>query len=174
MTGEIIHETDRLWLRAWALEDFDAFAPIARDPRVMRYIADGQPWPDSRIGWFMGLQCAYQHSLGYCCWTLVTKDSNALIGFCGIAPVQSLNEVEIGWWLTPSHWGQGYAREAAQHVYGQAFKTHGLTRLVARVYAQNTRSVKVIERLGMAYARDLDSTRIGPVRLYEAAASSLR
>lgn len=46
----IVHETSRFLLKTWNLEDIDAFAGIARDPDVMRYIAQGEPWPDSRIG----------------------------------------------------------------------------------------------------------------------------
>jgi RimJ/RimL family protein N-acetyltransferase len=167
MGGDIIHETPRLWLTSWELEDFDAFAPIARDPQVMRYIAAGQPWPDARIGWFMGLQRAYQHSLGHCCWKLVEKDTGTLIGFCGIAPLPQLGETEIGWWLKRSHWGRGLAREAAHQVCRAAFADHGLTRLVARVYAQNTASLRLIDGLGMTYSRDLETTAIGKVLLYQ-------
>lgn len=162
-----IHQTERLSLQTWDIDDFDAFAPIARDPAVMRYIADGAPWPDSRIGWFMGLQRAHQHHLGYCCWKLVEKTTGDLIGFCGIAPVFSLDETEIGWWLKPSHWRRGLAFEAAACVAEAASDAHGLERLVARAYEDNHPSVRVIEKLGMRFVRRLDTTPVGTVLLFE-------
>ena len=133
----------------------------------MRFIADGHPWTDSRIGWFMGLQRAHQHDLGYCCWKLIEKDSGDLIGFCGIAPIFSLGNTEIGWWLKPSHWNRGYAFEAASQVEKMAFEEHGLKRLVARVYDKNTASLRLIQKLGMTFLRQLESTNVGVVHLYE-------
>ncbi len=167
MTSVTIKETDRLLLQTWELDDFEVFAPIARDPLVMKFIGDGQPWPDGRIGWFMGLQRAHQHGLGYCCWKLIEKDTSELIGFCGIAPVFSLNETEIGWWLRQSHWNRGLAFEAAECVERMAFAELSVGRLVARVYEQNLASVRLIEKLGMTFARKLESTRVGSVLLFE-------
>lgn len=167
MTSTIVHETERLALQTWELDDFAEFATIARDPVVMRFIADGKPWPDSRIGWFMGLQHAHQHSLGYCCWKLIEKETSDLIGFCGIAPEFGLNETEIGWWLKRSHWHRGFASEAAFCVERASFTVHRLERLVARVYQQNLSSVRLIEKLGMTFVRRLAETDVGTVLLFE-------
>ncbi|WP_224813529.1 GNAT family N-acetyltransferase [Hasllibacter sp. MH4015] len=167
MTSTVVHETERLTLQTWELDDFAAFAPIARDPAVMHFIADGKAWPDSRIGWFMGLQRAHQHSLGYCCWKLIERETGDLIGFCGIAPVFNLDETEIGWWLKQSHWGQGYASEAAHCVADAAFAVHGLDRLVARVYEDNAASRRLIGKLGMTFDRVIDRTDLGTVLMFE-------
>lgn len=169
----IVYETKRLLLETWEFGDFEAFAEIARDPIVMRYIADGRPWPDSRIGWFMGLQGAFQLGLGYCNWKLVHRDKGELIGFCGLAPLASADATEIGWWLKPDHWGQGYAFEAAEHVLSAAFKEHALEKVVARVYDANTRSIDLMKRLGMTYDRPLDTSDVGDVSLYSVDAISL-
>lgn len=167
MMSAVVHETNRLFLQTWELQDFPAFALIARDPAVMRFIADGKPWSDSRIGWFMGLQRAHQHSLGYCCWKLIEKDTSDLIGFCGIAPVFSLGETEIGWWLKPSHWHRGLAFESASRVERAAFDEHGVERLVARVYKENYSSVRLIQKLGMTFARNLEHSAVGSVLLFD-------
>lgn len=163
----IVHETTRLHLETWSLEDFDAFSEVARDPQVMHYIADGEPWPDSRIGWFMGLQKAYQETLGYCNWKLTRRDNGELIGFCGMAPLLIANAPEIGWWLKPAHWGNGFALEAAEKVLDVAFSKHDLERVVARAYRQNERSLSLMKRLGMVYERSLATNDIGEVLLYQ-------
>ena len=168
----IIHKTRRLFLETWELEDFESFACIARDPKVMRYIGEGDPWPDSRIGWFMGKQCALHESLGFCNWKLTDRVAGELIGFCGLAPLQSINEIEIGWWLKPAHWKKGLAYEAAKCVVSAAFEVHGISRIVARAYRANTSSVALMERLGMVFDRVLDTNSLGDIVLFRLDTSS--
>lgn len=163
----IVYETSRLSLETWALEDFGAFSEVARDRKVMQYIAEGKPWPDSRIGWFMGLQRAYQETLGYCNWKLTSRVNGELVGFCGLAPLQIASAPEIGWWLKPAYWGKGYASEAAEKVLDVAFSKHDLDRVVARAYRNNERSIRLIKRLGMVFERTLDTNAVGEVLLYQ-------
>lgn len=162
----IVYETQRLFLETWELDDFDAFAVIARDPDVMRFIAEGKPWPDARIGWFMGMQRALHETLGYCNWKLSDRMSGDLIGFCGLAPLRSVGEVEIGWWLKPTHWGMGLASEAAERVIAAAFEVHALPRIVARAYSANTRSTDLMTRLGLTFDRMLEPGSPGEVVLF--------
>ena len=163
----IVHKTQRLFLETWELEDFESFALIARDPRVMRFIAEGNPWPDSRIGWFMGKQCALQESLGFCNWKLTDRNNTELIGFCGIAPLQPIDEIEIGWWLKPEYWKKGLAFEAAECVVNAAFEVHDFTRIVARAYRNNTSSIALMRRLGMVFDRVLDTNHLGDIVLFK-------
>ncbi len=162
----IVHQTQRLFLETWALGDFDAFAPIARDPQVMQFIAEGDPWSDSRIGWFLGRQSAFQETLGFCNWKLSDRANRTLIGFCGLAPLEQLNEIEIGWWLKPAFWKQGLAFEAAEYVISAAFNEHAIERIVARAYRANTSSVLLMERLGMVFNRVLETNAVGEIVLY--------
>lgn len=162
----IVHETPRLLLETWEFEDFEAFALLARDPKVMHFIAEGKPWPDSRIGWFMGKQSSLQETLGFCHWKMIDRTSRDLLGICGLAPLPSIGEIEIGWWLKPAYWRKGIAFEAAQRVVSAAFEEHDLRRIVARAYRSNARSVALIERLGMTFSRLLDPGPIGEVALF--------
>lgn len=59
------------------------------------------------------------------------------------------NYIEIGWHFRPASWGFGYATEAAQRVCQHAFEDLGLPMLLAVSAPENTRSVAVMERLGM-------------------------
>ena len=162
----IVHKTQRLFLETWELDDFESFASIARDPQVMRFIAEGDPWSDSRIGWFMGKQSALQESLGFCNWKLIDQVSGELIGFCGLAPLLPIDEIEIGWWLKPEYWKKGLAFEAAERALSAAFEIHEINRIVARAYRANTSSVVLMERLGMAFDRVLDTNTVGEIVLY--------
>jgi RimJ/RimL family protein N-acetyltransferase len=64
-------------------------------------------------------------------------------------------EVEIGWLLAREHWGDGYATEAAVAARDWAFTELGLPRLVSLILPGNDRSVRVAEKLGETYERDV-------------------
>ncbi|MFK8184716.1 MAG: GNAT family N-acetyltransferase [Phormidesmis sp.] len=59
------------------------------------------------------------------------------------------NYIEIGWHFRPASWGFGYATEAARRVCQHAFEDLKLPTLLAVSAPENTRSVAVMERLGM-------------------------
>jgi len=64
-------------------------------------------------------------------------------------------EIEIGYRLAKSAWGQGYATEAARSVRDFAFLTLGMKRLIAMIDPSNVASIRVAEKIGMRYERDV-------------------
>jgi ribosomal-protein-alanine N-acetyltransferase len=55
---------------------------------------------------------------------------------------------EIGYWLGEPFWGRGITTEALIAVTQYAIHTHGLTRIFAVPFANNTASCRVLERAG--------------------------
>ena len=55
---------------------------------------------------------------------------------------------EIGYWLGEPFWGRGIATEALVAVTRHAIEAHGLTRLYALPFAENTASCRVLEKAG--------------------------
>jgi len=156
-------QTERLLFSPWVESDWLAFKPIATDPEVMRYISDGQPWPDDRIQEFVQRQIHCLVERGYCLWKLLDRGSGHMIGFCGLQPLANTVDVEIGWWLAPSHWGRGLATEAARAALRDGFERVGLGRIVAVAQPANRASLRVMEKLGMRYERDIEHKGIGVV-----------
>ena len=144
-------ETKRLLVLHWESADWTAFKPIATDPRVMKYISEGQIWPDNRIIAFVERQRRHLRNFGFCLWKLVSKHENRLVGFCGLQPLDDLPGIEIGWWLASDVWGQGLAMEAAQVVLSDAFGRLELSRIVAVALRENRASTRIMEKLGMIY-----------------------
>jgi RimJ/RimL family protein N-acetyltransferase len=66
------------------------------------------------------------------------------------------SETEIGWLLGQEHWGHGYATEAALALRDWALRELGLTRLISLIQHGNVRSVRVAEKLGERYERDVE------------------
>ena len=56
---------------------------------------------------------------------------------------------EIGWTINPEYAGQGFATEAAHALMHLGFDDLGLRRVIARVDARNTRSLRLGDRLAM-------------------------
>jgi len=148
-------ETARMRLLPWQPDDWLLLRPIGTDPQVMRYISDGKPWPDERIREFVERQIGHFDRLGYCLWKLLRKDTSAMIGFCGLQPLDGTAETEIGWWLARDAWGQGLATEAARTVLQDGFQRAGLARIVAVALVANRASIHVMEKLEMKYEREM-------------------
>ena len=55
---------------------------------------------------------------------------------------------ELGWALTRTHWGHGYATEAAAAIRNWAYERPKIDRLVSLISPDNIRSQRVAERLG--------------------------
>jgi [ribosomal protein S5]-alanine N-acetyltransferase len=148
-------ETTRMRLLAWQPDDWLLLRPIATDPQVMRYISDGQPWPDERIQEFVGRQISHFDKLGYCLWKLLLKESSEMIGFCGLQPLDGTAETEIGWWLARAWWGRGLATEAARTALLDGFERAELQRIVAVAIAANRASLHVMAKMGMKHEREM-------------------
>ncbi|MCL4795315.1 MAG: GNAT family N-acetyltransferase [Bryobacteraceae bacterium] len=152
----MVAETGRLRLYSWRAEDWVAFAPVARDPEVMRYITGGVPWSDERVQEFVSKQITRHADEGYCRWRLAEKATGATVGFCGGGRMHGLaeEEVEVGWWLARSHWGRGLATEAARAAIHDLFTRVGLSRVVSMAARENAASLRIMAKLGYTFVRE--------------------
>lgn len=146
-------ETKRLLVLPWESVDWLAFKLIATDPLVMKYISNGQIWPDEKIISFVERQKRHYQRFGFCLWKLVLKSDHRLAGFCGLQPLDDLPGIEIGWWLSSDHWGQGLAAEAAREALSDGFDRIGLRRVTAVALPENAASTRIMAKLGMSYEK---------------------
>ena len=153
-TQNVILETKRLRFATWRWEDWKGFRRLTTDPLVVRYLGTGEPWPDERVQEFVARQCENWEDHRICLWKLLPKDNDTLIGICGLQHLPEGPDVEIGWWLAPSHWGQGLATEAARHALAYGFEVSNFERIVAIAQAANRDSLRVMERIGMRFERE--------------------
>lgn len=58
---------------------------------------------------------------------------------------------ELGWIIRRDYWGMGFAVEAAQGLIDFFSKKMNLSRFIAHCDAENSASVRVMEKLGMSY-----------------------
>ncbi|HET9102460.1 MAG TPA: GNAT family N-acetyltransferase [Solirubrobacteraceae bacterium] len=159
MDPESLH-TARLRLDRFTDGDRALLARLAHDPAVMRYIGEGTPWPAERIDAVAAHLLAHwaEHGFG---WRVARRRENAeaigliTLGYAGEGSGVGADEHEIGWWLAPSAWGQGLAREGAAAVRNEAFSRVQAPGVVARISPANAASLAVATAIGLR--READS-----------------
>jgi RimJ/RimL family protein N-acetyltransferase len=158
-------ETARLVLRAWEPSDLPAFAALNADPGVMELL--GGPLSHEQTAGFLTRIETSWSSRGYGLYAAELRATRAFAGFIGLANHRALaDEVEIGWRLARSAWGQGLATEGALAVRDLAYSRLGLRQLVSITTSENVRSIRVMEKLGFAYWQTLPFEAGRALRIY--------
>ena len=149
-------ETERLVLRGWRDDDLDGLAAINADPEVMRYILDGSVRDREQSAAGLGKMRRDWAEQGFGLFAVERRGE--LIGWAGLAVPAFLPEVlpavEIGWRLGRRFWGHGYATEAAAAALRFGFEEAGLDRVISIRHVENTRSARVMEKLGLVHDFD--------------------
>ena len=151
----VIAETPRLILRQFGLGDSLPLLDVFGDAVVMRY-SDGVKtlaWVET---WLLGEQDSYQKR-GYGKWAVVRKDDVALLGYCGLSYADDVcgqAEIALGYRLVRRYWRQGYASEAVGAALNYGF-AYGIGRIVATIDPGNAASLRVAEKVGMVYEKDV-------------------
>jgi RimJ/RimL family protein N-acetyltransferase len=154
-------ETDRLLIRSFERADVPAYAEIVADPRVTRWIGDGEPLSFAQAEANVEDLIALDRTTGISRYAV--ELDGELIGFCGFRDLG--DHIDFGWRYAHRHWGRGYATEAARAVLAHGIDELKLTRIVAVAYEANVGSVRVIEKLGFEHVETLDDPR-GPIVKY--------
>ncbi|KZK97176.1 hypothetical protein PsAD26_05581 [Pseudovibrio sp. Ad26] len=124
-------ETERLVLRKWEERDLDGLAEMNVDQQVMEFYPSVLSRAESEKMLARYMDAQQQHlSFGPC--------------------------VEIGWRLLHCEWGKGIATEAAQMWLRFGLETLQLNEIVSFTPVQNSRSEKLMQRLGMVCVEEFE------------------
>lgn len=157
MSNHSIAITERLTLRHFHIMDAEPIYQVFGDPEVMRF-GDGVQTKEWVNNWLRTCLERYHQTWGFGPYAVVEKRSQGVIGYCGLFYFPDINgqsEVEIGYRLARSAWGQGYATEAASAIRDVAFHTLGIKRLIAIIDPSNIASIRVAEKIGMHYENEV-------------------
>ncbi|HSI15206.1 MAG TPA: GNAT family N-acetyltransferase [Chthoniobacter sp.] len=139
---------DPIVLREWRDEDLEPFAEMNADAKVMEYFP--QPLSPAESAEFMMAIRTRFAERGWGLWAV--EVDGAFAGFTGLAQPRFEAHftpcVEIGWRFRREYWGRGIAYAAALQAESFAFEHLKLPGLVSFTAASNTRSQRLMERLG--------------------------
>jgi RimJ/RimL family protein N-acetyltransferase len=150
---------ERVLLREWVPDDLRPFAALNADPRVMEYYPS--PLTRAQSDAFVRERIVPQFAgLGFGLWAVEVPDVAPFVGYVGLDVPRFEADftpcVEIGWRLAFTHWGKGYATEAARVAIAFGFAEAELEEIVSFTVPENHRSIAVMRRLGMDYVGDFD------------------
>jgi RimJ/RimL family protein N-acetyltransferase len=161
-------ETDRLTLRKPKLGDARALQAAYGDPEVMRFIGEGATRDLEQTREWVKRSLARWKADGFGAFVIERKEDKKVLGRSGflvwnsetwqtgtLAEFDDAGVVELGWIVAKAYWGQGYATEAATASRDHAFRDLKLTRLISLIQKGNDRSVRVAEKIGERYVRDV-------------------
>ncbi len=143
-------ETPRLVLRVPVAADRAALHAMWADPEVMAEL--GPVKDEAASDAVLAKHDGYRHEgLGF--RTVARRQDGAVVGFCGLKRGDAHNpiagEVEAGWIIARPYWRQGYAHEAMVAALAWGWDNTDAGRIVAITAAINSRSQRLMERLGM-------------------------
>jgi len=153
MRDGIVVETARLRLRRWRESDRAPFAAMNADPRVMEFFPSCLTREESDAGVDRVEAHFDRHGFGF--YAAELREGGQFIGFIGISvpnfEAHFTPSIEIGWRLDTAFWGRGLATEGALAVVSHAFETLRIPELVSFTAVANTRSRRVMEKIGMTH-----------------------
>jgi RimJ/RimL family protein N-acetyltransferase len=165
-------ETERLVLQPLDASRLEEFVALTADPETMRYWAQRGPFGRDVAEQNFAAALARVRTHGFGRRWVVSKENSASLGFTDTkyfgdsCDDVSPDEVEIGWMLRPSAWGHGYGTEAGAAIRDEAFERLKLESIVAVHHPANAPSGRIMEKLGMAFERDVVDRSGWPYRLY--------
>ena len=144
----MIH-TARLTLAPFTLDDDAFILRLLNEPSFIDNIADrGVRTLEGARAYLSNGPIASYAANGFGLWRVALGDGCPPIGMCGLIRRAGLADVDLGYALLPEYTGQGYAVEAARAALDFGRVALGLGRIIAIVSQTNSRSARVLEKLG--------------------------
>lgn len=150
----MILETDRLILREFSTDDAAFILEILNEPSFIRNIGDrGVREIEGAISYILNGPVTSYAKNGFGLYLVKLKETGDSIGMCGLIKRPTLEDVDIGYAFLPRFWSKGYAVEAAGAIKEYAKNVIGLNRLVAIVDPTNEGSIRLLEKIGLAFEK---------------------
>jgi ribosomal-protein-alanine N-acetyltransferase len=143
--------TDRLTMRPLQPADALTLHRIYQMESVLTYFPSTTPPPLEKVERFIAGQEKHWQEHGYGNWGILPNGEYEIIGWVGLQFLPELDETEVGFLLSPPHWGKGYATEAARASLQFGFERFDLDHIIALVHPENLASRRVIQKCGMTY-----------------------
>jgi RimJ/RimL family protein N-acetyltransferase len=187
-------ETDRLLLRPLVEDDLDLALEMFTDPEVMKYVADISDEATLAAEMKASVKRGAGGRIGV--WCVLRRETGEKLGTSVLLPLPietrdtdwSLlredgypdGDIEVGYILRRSAWGNGYATEACRRLVRFAFEETELDEIVAVTDPRNAVSKKVLRKCGLrdegsrrAYADECSAFRISRQQWLELQAASV-
>ena len=147
----MIIETERLIIRDFQNNDKENLMKIIWQKNVVRFMKD---WSENStvegrlsgyIDWLQTQKSSkdiYENKR----YAVVLKETDELIGMVGMGLEDTLNEVEMAYFIDEGYAGNGYATEALKALYEWCISVSDVPYMILTIDCANTASCKVAEK----------------------------
>jgi [ribosomal protein S5]-alanine N-acetyltransferase len=141
--------TDRLLLRPFTSADTDAIFALQSNARVLRYW-DAPPWKQRAQAERFIAVCRQMQQEGTGARLAIEHPPGGdFIGWCALSRWNpDYRSAKLGYCLSETSWGRGFATEAAGAVLQWGFATLDLNRVQSEADTRNPASARVLQKLG--------------------------
>jgi RimJ/RimL family protein N-acetyltransferase len=143
-------ETERLLLRLPVADDAEPFVEIHQDPEVIarKQVTLTSPPGGIEVG-ARNVDRMLRHwdTRGYGQWAVVERATARVIGCVGFLKPDNA-DVELGWIIRRSRWGNGFATEAARAAIEWAWRTGRIDYVMSLIGKDNLASIRVATKIG--------------------------
>ncbi len=147
-----VGETERLYLRWFNATDSAFILQLLNEPSWIQFIGDkGVKTVQDALRYIENGPVAMYKRVGFGLYAVQLKETDEVIGMCGLIKRDALEDVDLGFAFLPKFWRNGYAFEAASAVMSYGRTVLRLGRIVAILSQDNHRSSKLLEKLGFHF-----------------------
>ena len=151
MPDKYLFTSERLGFRNWIDSDTSKMIEIISDPDVMQFFP-AIATKTQTVEFIDRMKLMYIEK-GYCYFTVDQLKDESFIGFIGLCyqtyESQFTPGVDIGWRLNKKYWNNGLATEGAKKCLNYAFNVIELESIISTTPIINTKSIRVMEKIGM-------------------------
>lgn len=147
-----IIETNRVILRKFVLDDFEAVFEFGSNAVVNEYTGDvSLKTKEDAKRIIKNIYFKDYEKYGYGRWATIYKPTNKIIGFAGLKFLPEFNEIDIGFRFLPEYWNKGIATEVSKLILNYGFKNLDFKKIIGIADPKNIGSCKVLEKIGMTF-----------------------
>lgn len=144
----MILETERLTLAPLVAEDAPYVYPFMSDPEVMAHWDRAAVEDPDEVAGAVAAQVEEMDQGKALYWAIRMTGTGRFIGYCELVDLDwRHHRGELGFIIAREDWGQGYATEAVKAVLAHC-ASRGLKRMIARTHVGDSRSEKLLLKLG--------------------------
>lgn len=154
--------SSRLGFRTWNNDDIQQMTLLNSDQEVMEFFPF-LPSKKQTAEFIERMQNQFTEN-GFCYFPVDDLETDRFIGFIGFSLQKFESDftpcVDIGWRISKNYWGKGLATEGALAClkYGKDYLK--LNRIYSMASKINSKSKKVMEKIGMTYVKDFEHPKL--------------
>lgn len=161
----MILQTKRCLVREITIQDVDVLYEIYKDPSITRYMESLYEDREKEREYTKKYIANVYRFYGYGIWIVEDKESGEIIGRAGIEQKEE-DCPELGYMISASYQGKGYAYEVCRAILQYAGKELGILKIISQVQKGNEASVKLLKKLGF-YRKEETRETEGVLEKYE-------